>query len=205
MAWTYTTLTEAILDYVESDEETLVSQIPNIIQQAEDRIIKSVQLPDFRKNVTGIVTGSNQYLGIPTDFLSVYSLAVDNTGYEYLLFKDVSFIREAYPQDSVTGVPKFYSIFDDQYFLLAPTPDTNYAVELHYFHKPESIVTAGTSWLGTNAPAVILWGSILEAQTFLKGDPDEMATAKEQYESALLNLKMLGEGRNKIDSYRSGI
>ena len=204
MSWTYTTLLQSIQDYVESDEATFVAEIPNIVKQAEDRILKSVQLPEFRKNVTGVTAASDQYLGIPTDFLSVYSLAVDNTGYEFLLFKDVSFIREAYPLNTTEGVPKYYSIFDDTYFLLAPTPDGIYNVEMHYFYKPASIVTASTSWLGTNAPAVLLWGCILEAQTFLKGDADELQTAESRYESALANLKLLGEGRNKVDQYRSG-
>ena len=202
--WTYTTLLQAIQDFVVSDEATFVTNIPVIVQQAEDRILKSVQLPEFRKNVTGVTAASDQYLGIPTDFLSVYSLAVDNTGYEYLLFKDVSFIREAYPLNTTEDTPKYYAIFDDTYFILAPTPDAIYTVEMHYFCRPESIVTASTSWLGTNAESVLLYACLYEAQIFLKGDPDELQSALTQYQTALDQLKLLGEGRNKVDQYRSG-
>jgi hypothetical protein len=163
MAWTYTTLKSALQDYLESTETTFVANIPIIVQQAEDRILKQVQLPDFRKNQTGLTTASDQYLGIPTDFLAPYSLAVNNSGYEYLLFKDVNFIREAYPLNTTEGVPKYYSIFEDTFFLLAPTPDAQYEVEIHYFFKPETIVTASTSWLGTHAEAALFSACVHEA------------------------------------------
>jgi len=204
MAWTYTTLSQAIQDYLETDETTFVANIPVIVQQAEDRILKQVQLPDFRKNATGTATASDQYLGIPTDFLAPYSLALDNSGYEFLLFKDVSFIREAYPSAATTGVPKYYAIFDDDFFILGPTPNANFAVELHYFHKPTSIVTASTSWLGTHAESALFSQCIHEAYVFLKGDPDLMAKYKEQADADVAALKLLGEGRNRIDNYRIG-
>jgi hypothetical protein len=204
VAWTYDTLSAAIQNYVQSHEGTLVTDMPIIVQQAEDRILKAVQLPDFRKNVTGTVTVSDPYLIMPTDFLSPYSMAVDNTGYEFLIFKEVSFVRQAYPDVTVTSVPKYYAIFSSEYFLVGPTPDQNYDIELHYFYKPESIVTAGTSWLGDNAESTLLYGCLVEAYTYTKGEEDMVKTVNIRYTEALDKLKLLGEGRNATDSYRNG-
>ena len=206
MAWTFTTLKNALQDYLETTEATFVSNLPTIITQAEDRILKSVQLPDFRKNSTGVTTTSNKYLKCPSDFLAPYSLSVDNSGYEFLLFKDVNFIREAYPSSSVTGVPKYYGLFDADTFILAPTPNANFNAELHYFYKPTSITTSssGTSWLGDNAESTLLYGCLVEAYTFLKGEPDLMQVYAARYDAALENLKSLGEGYDTTDSYRSG-
>ena len=161
MAWTYAALNQAIQDYLETDETTFVANISIFTQQAEDRILKDIQLPEFRKNVTGSLSGSDQYLAMPTDYLSPYSLALDNTGYEFLLFKDVNFIREAYPLNSAEGTPKYYAAFDGDFFIVGPTPDQGYAVELHYFYKPETIVTASTSWLGDNAESALLYGCLI--------------------------------------------
>lgn len=204
MSWTYSTLTQAIQDYIVSTETTLVNNLPVIVQQAEDRILARVQLPVFRKNVTGSVTQGDPYLGLPADFLAPYSLALDNSGFEYLLFKDVNYIREAYPITSDTGTPKTYSLYDDDFFIVGPTPDTTYAVELHYFYRPESIVTAGTSWLGTNAPSCLFYGCLVEAYTFQKGEADMLALCNEKYKEALQELMILAEARNKTDTYRSG-
>ena len=206
MAWTFTTLKNALQDYLETTETTFVNNLPTIITQAEDRILKSVQLPDFRKNSTGVTTSSNKYLKCPSDFLAPYSLSVDNSGYEFLLFKDVNFIREAYPSSSVTGVPKYYGLFDADTFILAPTPNANFNAELHYFYKPTSITTSssGTSWLGDNAESTLLYGCLVEAYTFLKGEPDLMQVYAARYDAALENLKSLGEGYDTTDSYRSG-
>ena len=206
MALTYTTLKQAIQDYTESSETTFVSNLDLIIKQAEDRILKSVQLPDFRVNKTGNMTSGNQYLTMPTDFLAPYSLAVDDSGYEYLIFKDVNFIREAYPASSTSGTPKYYAIFDENTFIVGPTPDENFTVELHYFYKPTSITASddGTSWLGTNAESVLLYGCLVEAYTFLKGDADLLQVYAARYEGALADLKSLGEGYSTTDSYRSG-
>lgn len=206
MALTYTTLRQAIQDYTESSETTFVNNLDLIIKQAEDRILKSVQLPDFRVNKTGNVTSGNQYLTMPTDFLAPYSLAVDDSGYEYLIFKDVNFIREAYPASSTSGTPKYYAIFDEDTFIVGPTPDENFTVELHYFYKPTSITASGdgTSWLGTNAESVLLYGCLVEAYTFLKGDTDLLQLYSVRYEDALADLKSLGEGYSTTDSYRSG-
>jgi len=204
MAFTYTTLKQAIQDYVVSDEATLVTNLPIIVKQAEDRILKNVQLPDFRKNSTGTMTSGNQYLGIPADFLSPYSLAIDNSGFEFLIFKEVNFVRTAYPVIAVTGASKYYAIFDSSFFLLGPTPDSNYATELHYFYRPASIVDAATSWLGTHAESCLLYGCLLEAYTFQKGDPDVMEIYEKRYKEALGELKVIAEGRNKTDSFRNG-
>jgi hypothetical protein len=204
MAFTYTTLKATIQDYVQSTETDFVANIDTIIKQAEDRILKSVQLPDFRINKTGSLTSGNQYLTMPSDFLAPYSLAVDDSGYEYLIFKDVNFIREAYPSSSTTGTPKYYAIFDENTFILGPSPDDNFTVELHYFYKPASIVDDGTSWLGTNAESVLLYGCLVEAYTFLKGEADLLQVYMARYQEALDDLKGLGEGYSTTDSYRSG-
>tara|TARA_A100001515_G_scaffold74931_1_gene59541 strand:+ start:2015 stop:2656 length:642 start_codon:yes stop_codon:yes gene_type:complete len=206
MAWTFTTLKNAIQDYLETTETTFVNNLSVIITQAEDRILNSVQLPDFRKNVTGTTTDGTPYLTMPSDFLAPYSLAVDNSGYEYLLFKDVNFIREAYPAATTEGVPKYYAVFDENTFILGPTPSSNLTAELHYFYKPESITASsdGTSWLGTNAESALLYGSLVEAYTFLKGDADMLNTYMTRYSEALSDLKNIGEGYDTTDSYRSG-
>jgi hypothetical protein len=206
MAFTYTTLKQTIQDYLETTETTFVSNLPNIITQAEERILKEVQLPDFRKNVTGSLSSDNEYLSTPTDYLAIYSLAVDNSGYEYLLNKDVNFIREAYPVSTVTGVPKYYAIFNETTVIVAPTPSSSFNVELHYFYRPESITVAasGTSWLGDNAENALLYGSLVESYTFLKGDADLLQLYMSQYADAVSRLKTLGEGYGTTDSYRSG-
>ena len=203
MSWTYTTLKTAIQDFLETTETTFVANLDVFIQQAEDRILKKVQLPNFRKNVTGVTAASDQYLGMPTDFLAPYSLAVDNSGFEYLIFKDVNFVREAYPANTTEAVPKYYGVFEDEFFILGPTPDAIYNVELHYFYKPESIVTAATSWLGTHAERTLLKGCVVEGYTFQKGDADLLATYEQQFQDSINELKILGEGRNTTDNYRS--
>ena len=206
MAWTFTTLKNALQDYLETTETTFVDNLTVIITQAEDRILKSIQLPDFKKNSTGNTTSGTPYLTCPSDFLAPYSLAVDNSGYEFLLYKDVNFIREAYPDSTTTGIPKYYSLFDADSFILAPTPNANLTAELHYFSKPESITTAsaGTSWLGDNAESTLLYGCLVEAYTFLKGEADLLQLYAARYEDALAKLKGLGEGYDTTDSYRSG-
>lgn len=206
MAFTFTTLKTAIQDYLETNESTFVAQLPTIITQAEERILKAVQLPDFRKNATGTMTGSNQYLAVPSDFLATYSLSVDNSGYEFLIRKDVNFIREAYPSSATTGVPKHYALFNEQSFILGPTPNADFTAELHYFYKPQSITESadGTSWLGDNAENALLYGCLVEGYGFLKGEPDLLQLYSARYDAAIDDLKKLGEGYNTTDSYRSG-
>ncbi len=228
---TYDELFAAIQSYTENqfpdtyladgtfvDSET---QINTIIKQAEQRIFNTVQFPSLRKNVTGTTTLNNKYLSCPSDFLAVYSLAViDAAGaYEYLLNKDVNFIRQAYPQPTDTATPKYYALFgptttndatpvitDELSFILGPTPDAAYSVELHYYYYPESITTAadGRTWLGDNFDSVLLYGSLVEAYTFMKGEADMVALYNTKYQEALALAKRLGDGMERQDAYRSG-
>ena len=195
-----------------------MANIPVFIQQAEQRIYNTVQFPSLRKNVTGSTSTNNKYLSCPGDFLAVYSMAViDGTGsYEYLLNKDVNFIRQAYPQPTDTAIPKYYALFgptvsgvtisDELSFILGPTPDAVYSVELHYYYYPESITVAadGQTWLGDNFDSVLLYGSLVEAYTFMKGEADMMALYDGKYKEALMLAKRLGDGLERSDAYRSG-
>ena len=207
MSWTYTTLKSAIQDYTQNTETTFVNNLAVIITQAEQRIIKSVELPNFRKNVTGVLTTGNQYLSTPSDYLYPYSLAIIiDSNYSYLLNTDVSFIREAYPLVTTTGNPKHYAQFDDNTFIVGPTPNANLTAELHYFYIPQSISASsdGTSWLGTNAPELLLYGSLLEAYTFMKGEPDVMINYEKRFQEALQRLTLESDGYNRKDAYRDG-
>ncbi len=181
-------------------------QVDTFIKQAEQRIYNSVQFPNFRKNDTGHTTANNKYLGTPANFLAVYSLAaILPTGeYEYLLNKDVNFIRAAYPKATDVGVPKYYALFDDNTFILGPTPDVSYTMELHYFYYPESITTANTTWLGDNFDMCLLYGALSEAATFMKAEPDVIANYTKRYEEAMILAKRMGDGLERRDAYRSG-
>lgn len=181
-------------------------QLAMFTEQAEQKIYNTVQIPALRKNVTGTLTASNKYLGIPTDFLWSYSLAViDGSGnYSFLLNKDVNFIREAYPGPTATGLPKHYAYFDDDSFILGPTPDSNYSMELHYGYYPESIVTAGTTWLGDEFDSALLNGALIEAIRFMKGEQDLVNLYETLYVQAVQLLKNLGDGKLREDAYRSG-
>ena len=209
----YETLFNNIQAYAENTEALFVATIPVFVQEAEERIYNSVQFPALRKNVTGTTTLNNKYLSCPNDFLSVYSLAVVNgTGnYSYLLNKDVNYIREAYPTPADQGLPAYYAIFGPVYnnvnelsFIVGPTPDLNYKAELHYYYYPESIVTAGTTWIGDNFDSALLYGSLVEAYTFMKGEQDMMALYDNKYKEALALLQNLGEGKQRGDAYRDG-
>lgn len=212
----YTELEAAVVDYTQNYEQTFIDNIPLFVKQAEDRIYNTVQIPALRKNVTGTTSTGNKYLSCPNDFLSVFSLAVvDVTGsYEYLLNKDVNFIRAAYPSPNDTDIPKYYALFgptvvagvptDELSFILGPTPDGEYDVELHYFYYPESIVDAGTSWLGDNYSPVLLYGTLLEAYVFMKGEQDVMAFYRAKYDEAVGQLNRLGTGLERGDAYRDG-
>jgi hypothetical protein len=213
---TYTELVTAVQDYLETTFTT--ADINTMIRQAEQRIYNTVQVSYFRKNMTGVTEASNQYLSAPSDFLSAYSLAIidANNEYHYLLNKDVNFIREAYPKTLGTGLgrPKHYAIFgptvnsgvisNNLSFILGPTPDAIYEVELHYFYYPESIVDANTSWLGENFDSVLLNATLYEGSTFLKLEQDLMAVAKDRYVQSIALLKNLGDGKQRMDAYRDG-
>lgn len=209
----YAQLVTAIEDYTETTESVFVSQIPNFVQLAEERIYNTVDLPSLRKNVTGTLTSNNKYLSMPGDFLSVFSLAVINAAgeYEYLLNKDVNFIRQAYPAPTDTGIPKYYAIFGptsdaitELSVIVGPTPDANYEVEFHYFYYPESIVTAGVSWIGDNFESALLYGALREAVIFQKGEQDMVTYYEKMYMESLALLKNLGDGKLRRDAYRSG-
>jgi len=200
----YTELTTNIQDITENT--FTADQLAMFVQQAEQLIYNTVQIPALRKNSTGSLTTSNQYLAIPSDFLYPYSIAVvDGDGeYHYLIDKDVNFVREAYPTVSAAGLPKHYAIFDDTAFILGPTPDDNYAVEIHYGYYPESIVTAGTTWLGDEFDSALLNGSLVEAIRFMKGEQDLVQMYENMYARSLKLLKNLGDGKLRQDTYRSG-
>ena len=211
---TYAELCTAIQDYVENTFST--TQLNLFIEQAEQRIYNSIQLPDLRKNVTGVISANNKYLQCPGDFLSAYSIAVIDAddNYTYLLNKDVNFIREAYPNPNSTGTPKYYAIFgpqsnniDELTFILGPTPYVQYDTELHYFYYPPSITneeSGGITWLGDNFDSALLYGSILEAYTFLKGDAEIMTQYRQRYEEAMTLLNTLATGKDRGDAYRNG-
>jgi hypothetical protein len=215
---TYTELVAAIEAYAENyDTSTggFEDNIPVFVYNAEQRIYNSVQLPSLRKNVIGTLTASNKYLACPTDFLATYSMAVINpdTSYTYLLNKDVNFIREAYPTPTDTGTPAYYALFgpdtsaiNELSFIVGPTPDAAYNVELHYFYYPESITTVSTgrTWLGDNFESVLLYGSLLEADAFMKSDADTITYHKDRYTEALALLQRLGNGLERGDAYRDG-
>ena len=227
----YSELSAAIQSYVENtfpetylyDNSTVSpqTQIDTFIQQAEQRIYNTIQFPSLRKNVMGVTTNNNKYLSCPADFLAVYSLAVIDAddNYEYLLNKDVNFIRQAYPStnSAYNGLPKYYALFgptttndpspvitNELSFIIGPTPDAAYDVELHYYYYPESITTANTTWLGDNFDSVLLYGSLVEAYTFMKGEPDVIAGYDMKYKEALALAKRLGDGMERQDAYRSG-
>jgi hypothetical protein len=225
----YTELSNAIQAYTENTEADFIAEIPVFVQQAEQRIYNNVQFPSLRKNMVGVMQTGNKYLSAPDDYLASYSLAVItdvtggnlNTGtYEYLLNKDVNFIRQAYPTPNDTGVPRYYALFgptvssgsitNELTFIIGPTPDANYNVELHYYYYPVSIVTdavlnpTGTSWLGDNFDSVLLYGSLVEAYTFMKGEQDMMALYNQKFMEALALAKRLGDGMERQDAYRSG-
>ena len=205
MAYTFTTLKTAIQDYTDNAETTFVSQLSRFIINAEERILKECQLDDFRKNVTGSATQSIKFLTKPTDFLAPFSLSVVNSSSnEFLEYKHITFLQDYTPDPTTTGVPKYYGDWDEDTFLLAPTPNANFTAELHYFYRPQSITASsdGTSWLGTNAELAMLYGALVEAYTFMKGEQDLMALYNGRFQEALQWLQYLGEGKQTLDEYR---
>ena len=205
--FTYSQLTTAIQNYMDNTETTFTNTIPTFIKQTEEKILKSVQLPVFRKNVTGTGSSGNTYLATPTDFLSPFSLAVldSSSNYTYLLLKHVSWIRDYTPAAATTGEPLYYAEFDDDTFILAPTPNSSFTFELHYFYRPASLVDAGdsgTTWLSTNASNTLLYGSLVEAAIFMKLTPAEIQTYDMKYQEGLARLKLLGESKDVRDESR---
>lgn len=209
MSFTYVQLKQAIQDYCENDETTFVNNLPIFIRNAEEKILKSMQLSVFKKNVTGALSSGNKYLSAPSDFLSPLSLSyTDGNGDQhFLLFKDTDFVQTFNPDGSDTGSPRFYAQFDVDNFIVGPTPDSNYNVELHYFYRPASLTAGaedGTTWLSENAPLAMLYGSLVEAYTFMKGEQDMIQLYLQSYTTAMAGLKMFGESKEVADEYRMG-
>lgn len=204
----YAELTQAIIDFTQSDETTFVANIPTFVQNTETLINNAVQLPAFRTTATEQTTAGDPYIALPDDFLTPFSVAVvQGTGaalnQTFLYQKDVEYIREAFPYPAVESVPQYYGIFDATSLILGPTPDDVYDVELIYFAYPQSIVTAGTTWLGNNFSNVLLWGSLVEAYIFLKGEADLIQTYQAKFKEAMQLLKQLGDGKDRIDTFRT--
>ena len=209
MSFTLTTLTSSIQEWTQNDESTFVAEIPFFIKNAEERIFKVVDLDYFRKNVTGTMTSGNKFLEKPSDYLSTFSLSyVDSSSQNvFLLQKDVNFIQEFTPNPSTTGSPRFYSSFDVDTFIVAPTPDTSYAVELHYYYRPASLTTVDseTTWISTNAPDALLYACLVEAYTFMKGENDLLQLYTARFTEAMSRLKIYGEAQENTDAYREGL
>lgn len=210
MSFTYAQLKDAIQDYTQYDETSFVANLPVFIEQAEERILKNVQLSLFRKNVTATTTASDKYLTCPSDFLAPYSLSFtdSSSNQEFLEFKDANFVQTFNPDASVTGNPRYYAVFDVGNFILGPTPDANYPVELHYFYRPASLTQAGesgTTWLSENAKIAMLYGSLIEAYIYMKGEPDIMQQYEKRFAEALVGLKLFGESKEVTDQYMTGM
>ena len=209
MSFTKSALKTAIQDYTDNSETTFVNNIPNFVKAAEEKILKSVDLDYFRKNVTSALTSSDAFLTVPTDYLASFSLQITTSGSEsFLLQKDVNFLREYTPASTTTGLPKYYARFDEDNFILAPTPNSNYTVQLNYFYRPASLTAgsdSGTTWVSTNAPFALLYGSLVEAYTFMKGEPDVIQNYNGLFTQYLERVKDLGEARENTDGYRVGL
>lgn len=210
MSFTYAQLKQAIIDYTENDETSFVTNLPIFIRAAEERIFKNVQLSFFRKNATASTSSGNKYLAVPGDFLAPFSLSYEdsNGDKEFLLFKDVNYVQDFQPDATDTAAPRFYAQFDVNYFILAPTPDDDYDVELHYYYRPDSLTNqadSGTTWLSQNAPMAMLYGSLIDAYTYMKGEADLIANYNQRFAEAVASLKQLGEARETSDEYRTGL
>jgi len=209
MSFTYAQLKTAIQDYTDNSETTFVNHLNDFIKASEEKLLKSVDLDYFRKNVTSTLTSSDQFLTVPSDYLASFSLQITASGSEsFLLQKDVNYLREYTPAASTTGLPKYYARFDENNFILAPTPDSAYTIELHYFYRPASLTAGadgGTTWLSTNAPFALLYGALIEAYTFMKGEADIIQNYTNLYMQYLERVKDLGEARENTDGYRVGL
>lgn len=209
MSFTYDQLKTAIQDYTQNSETSFVTNLPVFIRVAEERILKNVQLTLFRKNATATTTASNQYLAAPSDFLAPFSLSFTTGGDKtFLDYKDVNFVQTYNPDPTDTGAPKYYAFFDDANFLLGPTPDAAYDVELHYFYRPTSLTAgagSGTTWLSENAEIALLYGSLIEAYTYMKGEPDMMQEYEKRFAESVVAMKNFGEAKEVTDAYRTGL
>ena len=209
MSFTYSSLKTTIQDYTENTETTFVTHMDDFIKLSEERILKNVQLQLFRKNTTGTMTSSNQYLAMPSDFLAPFSLSITSSSVKsFLQIKDVNYVQSFNPNSSTTGTPRYYAIFDITNFIIGPTPDSGYTSELHYFYRPASLTAAGdsgTTWLSENATLALLYGCLTEAYTYMKGEQDLMAEYEKRFGEAMVALKMFGEAKEVTQDYRAGM
>jgi hypothetical protein len=200
----YTELYDAVVAETENTDDTFIANIPVFVKNAEKRVYQAIKIPALRKNATSVLIPSTPYVTLPTDFLSAWEFAIiDGSSYSYLLAKDVSFIREAYPNPTTTGIPKYYAVFDADTVLVAPTPASDLAIEMHYFFYPESIVTAATTWLGSNFENVLLYGALVEAAVFMKSEEDILKAYSEQYAFNMKLLKAYSESSLRSGQYRT--
>jgi len=209
MSFTYAQLQTAIQDYTENSETSFVNNLSTFITQAEERILKSVQLSLFRKNVSGGMTNANRFLACPSDYLAPFSLSFVDASSDlvFLDFKDPDYVQSFNPDATTVGLPRYYAVFDVDNFILGPTPNAAYDVELHYFYRPASLTAGaagGTTWLSENASIALLYGSLIEAYIFMKGEPDMMALYEKRFAEAISGMKMLGEAKEVTDEYRTG-
>jgi|TARA_R110000824_G_scaffold210281_1_gene396128 hypothetical protein len=209
MSFTYSSLKTAIEDYTENTETTFVTHMDDFIKLSEERILKNVQLELFRKNVTGTMSSSNQYLAAPSDFLAPFSLSITSSSVKsFLEYKDVNFVQSFNPNSATTGTPRYYATFDITNFIIGPTPDSGYTTEMHYFYRPASLTAAGdsgTTWLSENATLALLYGCLIEAYTYMKGEQDLMAEYEKRFGEAMVALKMFGEAKEVTQNYRVGM
>jgi hypothetical protein len=209
MSFTLTTLTASVQEWTQNDESTFVAEIPFFIQNAEERIFKVVDLEYFRKNVTGVMTSGNKFLQKPSDWLANFSLSFVNSSSEnvFLLQKDVNYLQEFHPNPSSTGTPRFYASFDVNNFIVAPTPNSNFTVEVHYYYRPASLTTddSGSTWISTNAPDALLYATLIEAYTFMKGENDLLQLYTARFTEAISRLKIYAEAKENTDAYREGL
>ena len=209
MSFTYSSLKTAIQDYTENTETSFVAHMDDFIKLSEERILKNVQLQLFRKNVTGTMTSSNQYLAAPSDFLAPFSLSITSSSVkDFLQYKDVNFVQSFNPNSAATGTPRYYALFDITNFIIGPTPDSEYVTEMHYFYRPASLTAAGdsgTTWLSENATLALLYGCLTEAYTYMKGEQDLMAEYEKRFGESMVALKMFGEAKEVTEDYRAGM
>jgi|TARA_R110000737_G_scaffold319086_1_gene330192 hypothetical protein len=209
MSFTYSSLKTAIQDYTENTETSFVAHMDDFIKLSEERILKNVQLQLFRKNVTGTMTSSNQYLAAPSDFLAPFSLSITSSSVkDFLQYKDVNFVQSFNPNSATTGTPRYYALFDITNFIIGPTPDSEYITEMHYFYRPASLTAAGdsgTTWLSENATLALLYGCLTEAYTYMKGEQDLMAEYEKRFGESMVALKMFGEAKEVTEDYRAGM
>ena len=209
MSFTYSSLKTAIEDYTENTETTFVTHMDDFIKLSEERILKNVQLELFRKNVTGTMSSSNQYLAAPSDFLAPFSLSITSSSVKsFLEYKDVNFVQSFNPNSATTGTPRYYATFDITNFIIGPTPDSGYTTEMHYFYRPASLTAAGdsgTTWLSENATLALLYGCLTEAYTYMKGEQDLMAEYEKRFGESMVAFKMFGEAKEVTEDYRAGM